>query len=390
MIIKLAYKNIRSAGLRTWLNVAVLSFAFVLIIWTQGLYDGMSRQMLDAKINSEVGSGQFWVKGYDPYDPFTIEDAHAQIPVEAEKLIEKDKLVPVIIRKGAIFPNGRIIPVIVKGIPPNQKVLDFPSVVLESDENTIRALIGGRMAENSGLQKGDFVTLRWRDINGTFDAVDIKIAEIMSTTLQTIDAGQIWLPFDEFQKMLSAENEASILTLGKNAKVPEIKSDKWIFKDQDELVTEITEFIKAKESSSYFMYFILMGMALLAIFDTQVLAIFKRRKEMGTMMALGMTRKKVIALFTLEGCIHGILAILVGALYGIPLLAYFQINGLGLPSFTEQFGLSMGAAIYPVYGVKLFIATSIILFISVLIVSYLPTRKITKLEPTEALRGKVR
>jgi len=49
-------------------------------------------------------------------------------------------------------------------------------------------------------------------------------------------------------------------------------------------------------------------MALLAVFDTQVLAIFRRRKEMGTLMALGMTRWDIISLFTLEGSLLGILA----------------------------------------------------------------------------------
>ncbi len=47
------------------------------------------------------------------------------------------------------------------------------------------------------------------------------------------------------------------------------------------------------------MYVLLMGM-LLAIFDTQVLAAFRRRREMGTLMALGMLRSQIIGLFTLE------------------------------------------------------------------------------------------
>ena len=37
---QLAYKNLMGAGLRTWLNVVVLSFAFVLIIFYNGLIDG--------------------------------------------------------------------------------------------------------------------------------------------------------------------------------------------------------------------------------------------------------------------------------------------------------------------------------------------------------------
>ncbi|MFC1692341.1 ABC transporter permease, partial [Candidatus Latescibacterota bacterium] len=79
LIIKLALRNISGAGLRTWLNVFVLSLAFVLIIWMQGFINGMSRQIMNDTIDSEFGGGQFWHQVYDPYDPLTIEDSHAPL-----------------------------------------------------------------------------------------------------------------------------------------------------------------------------------------------------------------------------------------------------------------------------------------------------------------------
>jgi len=41
---KLAFKNLMGAGLRTWLNVSVLSFAFVIIVFYKGMIDGWDRQ----------------------------------------------------------------------------------------------------------------------------------------------------------------------------------------------------------------------------------------------------------------------------------------------------------------------------------------------------------
>jgi hypothetical protein len=46
IIPKLALRNLLGAGLRTWLNVVVLSLSFVLIIWLQGLYKGMGDQRM--------------------------------------------------------------------------------------------------------------------------------------------------------------------------------------------------------------------------------------------------------------------------------------------------------------------------------------------------------
>jgi ABC-type lipoprotein release transport system permease subunit len=110
---------------------------------------------------------------------------------------------------------------------------------------------------------------------------------------------------------------------------------------------------------------------------------------MGTMMALGMTRGSVIRLFTLEGTMHGILAIIIGTIYGLPILYFSAVNGIAMPEAVEQVGLSLNSTLYPVYGIGLFLSTSLIMFISVIIVSFLPTRKIARLKPTEALRGKI-
>ena len=136
------------------------------------------------------------------------------------------------------------------------------------------------------------------------------------------------------------------------------------------------------------MYIFLLLLAMLAIFNTQVLSIFRRRKEMGTMMALGFTRAKVIKLFTLEGAMHSVLAAVVAAVYGIPFLVWFSRRGWPLPEGTD-FGFALGEKLFPVYSVGLVVGTVILVLTVTTIVSFLPTRKIAKLKPTDALRGKL-
>jgi ABC-type lipoprotein release transport system permease subunit len=120
-----------------------------------------------------------------------------------------------------------------------------------------------------------------------------------------------------------------------------------------------------------------------------VLSIFRRRKEMGTLMALGVPRGQVVGLFTLEGAFHAVLALLIGAMWGIPLLAWSAAAGLGLPQeMMESTGFAISDRLYPVYGTQLVIGTILLVMFTVTIVSFLPTRRISKLKPTDALRGK--
>ena len=99
---------------------------------------------------------------------------------------------------------------------------------------------------------------------------------------------------------------------------------------------------------------------MLAIFDTQVLSIFHRRREMGTLMALGFTRGQVIGLFTLEGMLNGVLAALVAAVYGIPLLAWMARTGWALPGDTDSYGFAIGERLFPSYSVGLVAGTTLL------------------------------
>jgi putative ABC transport system permease protein len=387
-ILKLALRNIFGAGLRTWLNVVALSFSFVVIIWMQGLYHGMNDQAEKATIDALYGGGQYWQEIYDPYDPFSLEDAHAVIPEDLKDLIKQNEATPILIRQGTIYPNGRMRTILLKGIDPEQPLLTIPAYFLKSDQKIIPALIGSRMAKNCGLNKGDYLTIQWRDANGTFDARDMLLVEIMKTNVQEIDNDQVWIPLNRLQEMTAMPGEATIAILKKELKINK-NIPGWNFKNLDFLLQDLRELVMTKSIGASILYIVLLFLAMLAIFDTQILSIFRRKKEIGTLMALGMTRFKVIELFTLEGAMHGILAALVAALYGIPLISYTASKGWAMPQSVDTFGFAIGERLFPTYSAGLIAGTTLLVLIITTIVSFLPVKKIARLKPTDALKGKL-
>ena len=257
IIPKLALRNLLGAGLRTWLNVVVLSFSFVAIIWLQGIYNGMNDQVEQATVDALYGGGQYWQANYDPYDPLTLDDAHGIIPEALQNWAESNAAAAILIRRGSIYPNGRFRNVLLKGIDPEQTVLTIPSAFLQSDGETIPALIGSRMAESTGLQKGDEVTVQWRDVNGTFDAQEVKIVEVMKTTVQEIDNGQLWLPLRRLQEMAGMPEEATVVVLGKGTAAGHSISG-WRFRDLEFLLQDLRAMVQMKSISASIMYFILL------------------------------------------------------------------------------------------------------------------------------------
>jgi putative ABC transport system permease protein len=388
LAIKLAYRNLIGAGLRTWLNVIVLSFSFVVIIWLKGVMTGWDYQAKNDMTNYEIGNGQYWHEAYDPFDPFTLTESHAEIPDEFISYIESGEMEPFLIVQGSIFPQGRMQSVMIKGIRPQQNIFKLPSHKLDTVTDAIPAFIGSMTANSTRLKVGDYTTLRWRDANGTFDAAEIVVVEVFSSNVPAAEASQIYIPLEKLWDMMLLPNHTTLLTL-QTEQVPRPEIAGWTLKPKSELTQQVDDIIKSKTIGQSIMYGILILLAMLAIFDTQVLSIFRRQKEIGTYIALGYTRREVVGLFTVEGTMHAVLAAVVAAAYGIPFLAWQAKVGWTMPVDSSQFGMAMAQTLYPVYSVGLVISTILLLTLTTAVVSYIPSRKIARMNPTEALRGKL-
>ncbi|TRX70414.1 ABC transporter permease [Carboxylicivirga sp. M1479] len=381
---KLAYKNLLGAGLRTWLNVSVLSLAFVLIIFYNAMIDGWNRQGRNDTQNWEIAQGQYWHPEYDKYDVYTINDAHQALINPIQKHVDAGRMVPELLQQASIYPQGRMQSIILRGIPSEQSVLKLPTHLLKSDSEELIALIGKRMAKASKLKLNDTVLLRWRDKNGTFDAAEMRIGGIFNCDVAEIDNGQIYISYALMQNMMGLSNEATLLVdkLG----MGEQFSD-WDFKSPSFLLKELDELINSERISGMVMQLILLLIALLAIFDTQILAIFRRKKEIGTYIALGLTRQQVVRVFTIEGGMHSVLAALLGAVYGIPL--FMWIDSVGINFGSADMGITIAERVYPYYSLQLVLITIVVVVVSSTIVSFIPARKIARMKPTDALKGKM-
>ncbi|MBN2345377.1 MAG: ABC transporter permease [Candidatus Aminicenantes bacterium] len=385
--LRLALRNILGTGIRAWLNAFIISLALVASTWNQGVVAGMDEQAAQAAQALEYGGGQYWQENYDPYDPLTLEEAHAPLPGELQRLVDEGKAAAMLVVQGSIYPQGRMRSILLKGIDPRQRLLDFPTSALAESGAALPALIGSRFAKAVGLRTGDSVTLRWREPGGAFNAQDATIVHVMQTTLASIDSNQVWLPLERLQEMARLPGEATLVTLAPGTPSPEAPPG-WTFRDIDYLLRDLRELVKTKSVGRVVFLVIFLSLGMLAIFDTQVLSIFRRRREIGTLVALGFTRGQVIRLFTLEGALHGILAVILGALWGLPLLWLQARLGFAVPAGTEGMGISIGEKIYPAYGAGYVLGIVLLSLAVTTLVSLLPTRRIARLKPTDALRGR--
>ena len=389
MLFKIALKNLLGARLRTFLNVLVTAFSFFLILFMSAMYDGMLQHAKQVTMDTELAGGAYWHPEYDPLDPLTFEDAHSVPPAAVKALVGEKKAFPVLVSQASIYPGGRIMPAIMKGIPPGQNIVNMPTDALSGHEEiALPVLIGKGMASDTKLEVGDVFTIRWLDADRTYDANEGTVVHIMDTENFKLDIGHIWIPLNKAQAMLAMEGEATYVTYEKGIPPVQNKGD-WIPRDINYLVQDMEAIIEADKPGAQVMYMIILALAAMGIFNAQVLSIFRRGKEIGTLMAIGMTRSRVVGLFTLEGGLNAVLSAVVTLIVFGPILWYFGVYGIHLPIDYSEMGLIVAKRLIPVYTIGLVVSTTILVSIIVLIVSYIPSRRIARMKPTDALRGKV-
>jgi ABC-type lipoprotein release transport system permease subunit len=389
MLFKIALKNLLGARLRTFLNVLVTAFSFFLILFMSAMYDGMLQHAKQVTMDTEIAGGAYWHPEYDPLDPLTFEDAHSVPPAAVQTLVGEKKAFPVLVSQASIYPGGRIMPAIMKGIPPGQNIVNMPTDALSGHEEiALPVLIGKGMSSDTKLEVGDVFTIRWLDADRTYDANEGTVVHIMDTENFKLDMGHIWIPLNKAQAMLAMEGEATYVTYEKGIPPVQNKGD-WIPRDINYLVQDMEAIIEADKPGAQVMYMVLLALAAMGIFNAQVLSIFRRGREIGTLMAIGMTRSRVVGLFTLEGGLNAVLSALVTLIVFGPILWYFGVYGIPLPIDYSEMGMIVAKRLIPVYTIGLVVSTTILVSIIVLIVSYIPSRRIARMKPTNALRGKV-
>lgn len=138
-------------------------------------------------------------------------------------------------------------------------------------------------------------------------------------------------------------------------------------------------------------YFIIMAIIFLAlafgIINTMLMAIMERIKELGMLMAIGMSKKKVFRMIMLETVFLTLCGSVVGMLLGAILLKITGHTGLDFSSVGEGFeAVGFAAVVYPNIEWGFFFAIIVLVIIVGVLSSIAPARKALKLKPIDALR----
>ena len=382
----IANKNFYRQGLRAFLNVLVTALSIIALIFMLSLLNGFQAQATRNLVSTDVGGGHYRVPGFDILTPTQWEDFTQLVPETLKRLLPTDKA-EVLVQQGQLYPNRRLYPVQLRGIAMNQSLLELPLAGLESFDSQlgeiIPVVVGVKMARKAHLKKGDNVVLKWRDKGGAVDALDVLIVDVGDMINPRIDDGVVWLRLDHLRSMTRREGEVSWVAVREYlGPVTDFE-----FHGIELLMSDLLALLRQDRINSKILWGILMVLVCTSVFNTQILNIFKRQKEIGTLMALGMGSNQIVRIFTLEGILAALWALVLAVVLGVPFFIWFQSVGFDVTHLSEA-SFPIRETVYPDYQFREISISVLIVFVLIIISAWLPVKKITRLDPTLALRGR--
>jgi putative ABC transport system permease protein len=402
--LKLAFKNIFRNKRRTIITLFALVIGNIGILLFLGYMNASFYFMRESIIKGRLSHVQIYKKGYsekgsiEPNKYMINENIYHKI----KELLSKEKMVrlvtPRVSLKGLIASKDQSTIFAGEGVDPDEdsqlssrlRITDGKELTKESSDGII-AGIG--VARSMSAKVGEGLTLMTSTVEGGINAVDVTIQGIMQTGAKEYDDIGLKIPISTAQRLLNTKAVTKIFVLLNDTEnVPVfvqklkdiIKTNKFDleFKTWDELAEFFHQTVGILQKMFSFVAFIIGIIVIFSIANTLTMSVMERITEIGTIRAIGATKRSILKLFLMEGAIIGIIGGVLGLCFGI--IGSYIINNLDFRIMYPGQNTSSPVVIF------ISISSSVLCFLSSIIISVLssvlPAIKASRLVIVDAFR----
>lgn len=255
-------------------------------------------------------------------------------------------------------------------------------------------VIGSKLADNLGVTIKSKIVLTFNDVNGNITAAAFRIAGIVKSSSLNISEGYAFVKQEDLTRLLGQPgkvNEIAILLgdqVEENTIVSNYKSN--YPGDLVETWKEIAPQLAYLQEMYGSMLYVLMDIILIAlifgIVNTMLMAVLERMKELGMLMAIGMTKLRVFLMIMIETIYLGMIGSPIGLLAGWLTIRYYHTYGVDLTEYSdglEAFGYQ--SILYPYVDASVYLTVTTGIFIIAFLGAIYPAWKAVSLKPAEAL-----
>ena len=343
----LALRMILRQKRRSGLGVGAVAFGVVALLLSAGFIEWIFKDMRESTIRSFLGHIQVVRTGFldagtaDPFSFLLPDNAPERTRLESWPGVKV--VSPRLRLTGLISVGESTVSFVGEGVIPDKEETLSASLTITagtplSAEDPTGIIVGQGLAENLGVKPGEKVVLLANTKSGGVNAVEARVRGIFTTVSKFYDDSALRVPLPVAQQLLRTTGAHTWVVLlndtaSTDATLGALRSE--ITANGLELVPwhALADFYKktvALFSKQVWVVTVIIGIIIvLSISNTLMMSVLERTGEIGTSMALGVTRATIMRRFVMEGVVLGILGGAIGAMVGI-ILAY-AISAVGIP-----------------------------------------------------------
>jgi ABC-type lipoprotein release transport system permease subunit len=398
LIIKLAFNNAFLRLSRTLLVIIMIAVSMSMMLSIQGLYDGMTLNLIEKTKRSDSGEISIYAKGYrlskDLKESISkaseIKNSlHVRAEVDAIVLRFKAEGLSATARKSAF---SSIIGIDLKA---EERFGAFSEFLKEGKLLLGRrdVLIGSELAKTLKVKIGSKLIFSTQDSSGDINSMALKVKGIIQTNNITLDSFAIYVDKTKVQKFLGVdENSATQIAIRTASKTLKdtLSSE---YKDLDvksflELYPMIRQMKDIMVIFNSVTFFIVMMVVFIGIMGVMYVSILDRIREFGIMKSIGLSYKMIRLQIFLEALFVGLIGYILGAIMGYAILYYLLHVGLDLSAYADGLeSIGYSSVIYADIKLSYFTSTFIAITGASLLSVLPPLQKIKTMNVIEVIKS---
>lgn len=412
-LFRIAFRNVTRNTKRSLITMAAVIIGCAAIVFARGFINGLHESMTDGITQTMTGDVQIHHEEYLKATDALPLNLSVRMEGKVNDLLKQEPRINAWsgrLRFTGMLSNGITTALFIgNAIDPDSEFKVTPQ--MESDvqegESISNARVDGvviadKLAKAMKLSIGDTLTLTASTKDGalnTMDATVIGIRKSMAAVSGT-EGMIIDIPLKTAQELLYMPGEVTEVIINvpdssqlavvaddlqkvfaTNAPEMKLSVDDWTELPSSKFFVDI---LNTQDSVLWIVIGVLFAVMVTGIVNTMLMAVLERVREIGTLMAIGVRRTKIVSMFIFEAMALGIIGSTVGGVigYAIILGVKFVLGGIQF----QPAAFNKPVFVIPEVSV-LYIAMVILIaiFAGVLAAIY-PARRASKLEPSEALR----
>lgn len=402
-LIRLAFRNVLRNKGRAGFTVGAIGFGVAMTLFLGSFVIGLGNAMVDDIVEGKVGALQVHRKGYDDVrenQPLDLDFA------ETGDVIEKVKRVPGVtsvsprlVFSGLAANGSQSTMIIVTAFDPalEYKVLPAANTFLDGkpiDAGVANgAVFGLDLANALDLKAGSGGTIQAASKSGQQNALDFELRGTLNSGNAFESKRTVMVPLKWAQNLLGMEGRITELAVAtkdregieqvaeevRHALGPDYEVQTW--KQLRPNVDDVVNFQRMVLGAICSVFLVI---AIIGVINTMLMAVLERTREIGTMMAVGMRRGRITALFLCEAAALAVLGVSGGLAVSVSIILTIANKG-GVPATAP--GSSAVYHIIPAMPMFLLAPTILLAGVGTILAGVYPSWRAARLNPVDALRS---